>query len=96
MSHVDALSKVYDVLVVEDNSFETNLRLCQTLDLKIREIRERLEKSEDRYYEMRNGLVYRKWGQNILFYVPHDMEYEVLHRYHNELGHFATEKTYRS
>jgi len=30
---------------------------------------------------------------NILFYVPHDMKYEVLHRYHNKLGHFAIEKT---
>jgi len=55
MSHVDALSRVYDVLVVEDNSFEANLRLCQTLDPTIREIREKLEKSEDRYYEMKEG-----------------------------------------
>jgi len=93
MSHVDALSRVYDVLVIEDNSFEANLRLCQTLDPTIRGIREKLEKSEDRYYEMRERLVYKKWGQKFLFYVPHDMEYEIMHRHHNELGHFATEKT---
>ena len=42
---------------------------------------------------MRNGLIYRKRDNDILFYVPENMECHVLRKYHDEMGHFAPEKT---
>ena len=44
MQHVDALSRVVEILVVEDNPFETNLVLSQSRDSKLRELRGMLEK----------------------------------------------------
>lgn len=43
---------------------------------------------------MRNGLVYRKVKDKLLFYVPQDMERELLYKYHNEFGHFGVDKIY--
>ena len=94
MAHVDALSRINSILVVEDNTLEFNLTVCQAQDDKIKELRSRLEKEQDGLYEMRNGLVYRKKGNKLMFYVPRTMEQELLHRYHNEFGHFGADKTY--
>jgi hypothetical protein len=58
MRHVDALSRTVDV--IEENPFEWNITLCQGQDPKIVEIRDKLEQFEDKFYEMRNGFVYRK------------------------------------
>jgi len=44
-------------------------------------------------YEMRNGLIYRKKGNRVLFFVPRAMEQDLLHKYHNDFGHFRTDKT---
>ena len=96
MRHVDAFSRAVNVLIVEDNTFESNLSICQNLDPKIRELREKLQNSEDRLFEMRNGLIYRKRDNDILFYVPENMECHVLRKYHDEMGHFAPEKTINS
>lgn len=60
MQHVDALSRATNILVIEDNPLELELALSQGRNPKIRELRGKLEKSEDKQYEMRNGLVYRK------------------------------------
>lgn len=77
MTHVDALSKANCVLVI-DNTFEFNLSVCQMQDVKIGELKSRLEKEQDSLYEMRNGLVYRKKRDKLLFYVPYAMEQELL------------------
>jgi len=58
MRHVDALSRT--VGIVEDNPFEWNLTICQGQHPKIVDIRDQLEKSENKYFELRNELVYRK------------------------------------
>lgn len=42
---------------------------------------------------MRNGIVYRKRDEKLLFYVPSAMEQEILHKYHNDFGHFGVQKT---
>lgn len=42
---------------------------------------------------MRNGLVYRKKDSGILFYIPKSMEFTILHKYHDEMGHYSVEKT---
>lgn len=68
MRHVDALSRT--IGIIEENPFEWNVTICQGQDPKIIEISSKLEKSEDKFYEIRNGLVYRKYGNRLLFYVP--------------------------
>lgn len=57
MPHVDALSRNASILVVEPNSFEFNLMVCQSQDPRIVELKSRLEKEQDGQFEMRNGLV---------------------------------------
>lgn len=91
MRHVDALSRT--IGVVEENPFEWNVTVCQGQDPDILEIREKLERAEDKLYELRNGLVYRKYDNRLIFYVPQQMERNVLYKYHDELGHLGTEKT---
>jgi len=79
------------ILVVEANTFEFYLTVCQSQDPKIKELKARLLKEQDNLYEIRNGLVYRKVKDKLLFYVPQDMERELLYKYHNEFGHFGVE-----
>ena len=93
MQHVDALSRVTNIMVIEDNTLEFNLSVCQSKDSKILSIRENLEKNEDQQFEMRNGLVYKKYNGTVLFYVPETMETNILHRYHDGMGHLGIEKT---
>ena len=94
MSHVDALSR--QILIIEDNSFDRNLALCQQEDETIAKICKHLEETEDKFYEMRNGSVYRKYDGRLLFYVPTTLEASKMHKYHNELGHVGVEKLMRS
>lgn len=94
MLHVDALSR--QIFVVEDNSFDRNLALCQSDDPQITKIRQELEQSEHKLFEMRNGLVYRKHQGQILFYVPVMLEASVMYKYHNEMSHVGVEKTVRN
>jgi len=94
MQHVDALSRATNILVIDDNPLELELAVSQNRDPKIKKLREMLEKSEDKYYEMRNGLIYRKKDSKLRFYIPGKMEGHVLRKYHDELGHFGLEKTY--
>ena len=93
MGHVDAPSRRTGVLVIEEASFEWNLAISQGQDPKIIEIRDRLEQGEDTFFEMRNGLVFRKKNEHLLFYVPEKMERNVLYKYHDEFGHLGREKT---
>jgi ribonuclease HI len=92
MKHVDALSRSSGVFV-EVNSLEHNLAICQALDPIILEIRDRLERSEDKLFEMRNRLVYCKRDSNLLFYVPEKMESNIIFNYHDLMGHLGREKT---
>ena len=93
MQHVDALSRCMNVMIVETNSFEENLIICQSRDPKIQKIKSILEKTEDKMYEMRNGGVFRKSGcDRLLFCVPDEKKSQVLHKYHNELGHIGRDK----
>lgn len=96
MRHVDALSRATNIMIVEDNTFESNLIICQNRDQKIKDLRQKLEKQEDKLFEMRNGLIYRKRNNEILFYVPEQMENHIFRKYHDELGHFGVDKTVES
>lgn len=92
MKHVDALSRSFGVLVVEDNPFEWNLMILQYKDPKIKDLMDSLEGNEDPHYELRNGVVYKKHSGQLLFVVPEGMEQHVLFRYHNEMGHIGVSK----
>lgn len=74
MTHADSLSRASCIHVIEDNFFEKNLALAQTKGGKIEAIAKRLERSEEKFFEARNGVVFRKRKDNLLFYVPIAME----------------------
>lgn len=91
MCHVDALSR--SILIVEPTSLEQALIYKQLKDSVIQKISKELENSESSEYEMRNGVVYKKKKDNILFYVPESMEYQIIHSCHDEVGHIGSDKT---
>jgi len=93
MQHVDALSRVGSILLIEGTSSDFDLAVKQSRDPAIKNIAERLEKTEDKLFELRNGLIYRKQGKDLLFWVPAEMEKNVIFRYHDQMGHFGPEKT---
>jgi len=94
MAHVDALSRCHSILVLEGNTFERTLSICQDRDPKILKIREKLEKSEIKHYELRDGLVYRKNNdKKLLFFVPQSMETNVIRTCHDDIGHVGVDKT---
>lgn len=71
MRHVDALSR--GVFMLEPACFEQMLLLKQQTDLEIGLIREALEEGESNRYESRNGIIFRKFRDVVLFYVPDRM-----------------------
>lgn len=93
MSHVDALSRCYAILVLEGNTFERILSIKQDQDLTIQRIREQLEITESKFFELRDGLVYRKAKDGkLLFYVPECLENNVIRTCHDDIGHVGTGK----
>jgi hypothetical protein len=94
MQHVDALSRCTPVMVIEENTFEQNLAIAQNLDPVIKALKSELEVRESKKFELRNGLVYRKANDKLLFYVPSLMEQNILTLCHDNLGHFGFDKSY--
>lgn len=93
MNHVDALSRCHSILTLEANSFERTLSIQQDRDVDIVNIRNKLEKSEDKFFELRDGLVYRKDKEKkLLFYVPTSMESNVIRTCHDDIGHVGLDK----
>lgn len=95
MQHVDALSRCKNILVLDNinDSLENSLAFNQMKDKEICRIRDELENQESSYYELRNGIVYRKFNDNILFYVPSAMVSNVIRNYHDAIGHVGIDKT---
>lgn len=73
MQHVDALSRCKHILVIEGCTFNQALAIKQQTDPEISSISKELERSEHPQFELRNGLVYRKNNDRLLFYVPTSM-----------------------
>lgn len=93
MGHVDALSRCHSVLILEANSFEQILSIQQDRDANIVKIRDKLKASEDKYFELRESLVYRKnKNQKLLFYIPASMEINVIRICHDDIGHVGIDK----
>jgi len=88
MQHVDALSRNH-VLILEGCTFSQTLSIKQTDDIEINKIAKDLENSEHPLYELRNGLVYRKSKDKLLFYVPSEMRDHVIRASHDDMGHIG-------
>lgn len=95
MSHVDALSRITGVMIIEENSFEDNLSIAQNLDPFILDVKNKLVNEESKDFELHNGLVYKKlkYSKKKLFYVPCSMENKVIANCHDNLGHLGFDKT---
>jgi len=59
MFHVDALSHCNSILVLEANTCERTFR--QDKNEEIYKIQDKLESAKDKFYELKNGLMYRKF-----------------------------------
>jgi len=93
MLHVDALSRCCNVLVIEGNTFERILAIKQDQDPVIQQLCEQLEITENKFFELRDGLVYRKAkGGKLLFYVPECLENNVIRICHDNIGYVSVGK----
>ena len=89
MLHEDMLSRNMNVLTVEGNSFARNLALNQDADEHIIKLRKELEKKEMRWYETRDGIVYRKVKDCVKFYIPSAIGNHVMYKYYDEFSHVS-------
>lgn len=94
MVHVDALSRSFNVLYVDDESFAFVLAAAQKQDPNIIAIASSLEKAESSHFEMVDGLIYRKCKGNIRFYVPSHMDDQVVRTHHEAMSHLRVEKCF--
>lgn len=93
MSHVDALSRCHAILILEGNTFERILSVKQDKDEVMQQLRTQLENAESKYFELRDGLVYRKNKNNkLLFYVPECLENNIIRTCHDDIGHVGIGK----
>lgn len=76
-----------------DAPFEQVLVYKQLRDPSIIRIHKDLEKQESNKYELRNGVVYKKHNQGLLFYVPKAMIRNVIQACHDNVEHVGLEKT---
>lgn len=94
MNHVDALSRVTNILLLNNDKFELMLAAAQQRDPIIADIAKSLECSESKLYSLINGLVYRKGTDKHLFYVPTNMEQRVIQVHHEGICHMGVSKCF--
>lgn len=94
MQHVDSLSRCTNILLIQDDSFEYVLAAAQKKDPVIQKILSELEKGESKTYALVNGLVYRKFKDEVMFYVPEQLEKMVIQTHHDGLAHLGVDKCY--
>jgi hypothetical protein len=87
MQHVDAFSRCHVTLVLESNTFKQILAVRQSTDDDIVHIKNKLLMSDNKFFELRNGLVYRKENKRIRFYVPKSMENNMIRTCHDDMAH---------
>jgi len=92
MFHLDALSRVQNILVLESNTFE-QVSIKQSNDPWRVTNRQKLKKSEISYYELRDRLVFHKIGKKLLLHVPSELIENVIRTCKDNVGHVGTDKT---
>lgn len=107
MRHVDALSRNprasgQDVTEVVMHIEQADWVLAGELtDDKLREVHQILSKAPTteyekyvyRQYALRDGRIYRITARGLQWVVPRGMRHQIVRTAHDDLGHFATEKT---
>lgn len=91
MTHVDALSRI--VSYVEAMPLEKELQYRQLQDIQIKALSEKLEKEEDKNFQLIDGLVFRKGEDKPRFVIPDGMIINTIRTYHDDLAHCGFEKT---
>lgn len=95
MGHADALSRCKVVSVVSSEDIDFQLRGTQSRDPLISELRAGLSRSESRLYVMQDGLVYRRDRRgDLYFYVPSEIEENLIRHVHEKIGHLGVTKCY--
>lgn len=108
MQHVDALSRIYVVDIddreedeeneeIETDSFDRiriKIVLAQDKDDEIQELKRKIEKGEKKGYEIRQGVVFRKYGRRLQLVVPEKTVASVITHMHDNMGHMGEEKTW--
>lgn len=95
MAHVDALSRNFSVCPVTANETDSQLQVAQMRDPVIDEIRRGLEIGPVKHYVLDDGFVYRQMSDtHRAFYVPSDMEENVVRLVHEQIGHLGVDKCY--
>lgn len=95
MGHVDTLSRNPTVCLIHPNDIEAQLEVTQNRDPTIQRLQETLSTSDVPSFDMQNGIVYRKTKENrLLFYVPKEMEQQLIAYVHEKIGHFGSDKCY--
>lgn len=81
------------IAVVEPDDVDFRLQVTQNRDPTIVEIKGQLEKEKMDDYLLKDGLVYRKLKNNdLLLYVPAEMEENVIRLIHEKIGHLSVDK----
>lgn len=95
MAHVDALSRAPIIGAIDYQDTDIKLKAMQMVDKDIITLKNKLEMGPDTSFEMRDGVIYRKMENgDLLFYVPQDMEQEIIRVQHEKAGHSGSNKTY--
>lgn len=93
MTHVDALSRCIQAAVADVNDIDFQLLIAQSRDPNIVGLRSKLENTEVKDFKLLDGLVYKKDANGkALFYVPQEMEDNIIRLTHEKLAHQSVDK----
>ena len=82
------------VAVIDQNDVDFRLQVTQNHDPQILKYRNQLESESIDDYVLIDGLVYKKINEQTLFYVPAEMEENIIRLNHERIGHQSLDKTY--
>ncbi|KAI8116342.1 Transposon Tf2-11 polyprotein [Lucilia cuprina] len=95
MGHVDALSRCCVIDSEEIYETDLNIQITQNRDMKIKELRIKLENGTHDHFDLVDGIVFRKEEGNDRrqMYVPVEMENNIIPIIHEKIGHLGVDKT---
>lgn len=82
------------VSVIDHDDLDFQIPVAQNRDARLKERLDELEKGEVVGYELIDGLVFRKLGNNSLFCVPTELQDNVIRMVHEKIGHLGVDKCY--
>lgn len=97
MRHVDALSRNLPcVMTICEDTESVTMRLskAQRDDENLKPVFEALKHGADNDFMLQNGVLYKKYEDDLLFVVPKAMQREIITKTHDK-GHFAVNKVER-